>query len=64
MDVDLGKWRRVFPFAVDGEECPECGGWMTEEYVREPAIQEHWRGVPALVCEDCDHAILRDDGAD
>lgn len=56
MDVDLGRWRRFFPFALGAERCPECDGWMTEDYVRAPSLQDHWRGIRAMVCEDCGYA--------
>ena len=55
--IDWQKWARKFPFVAPGKRCPECGeGWMHEDYVHDPATQDHWRGVEALVCEECDYA--------
>lgn len=35
--------------------CPECGGVLERDYVRAPHLQDHWRGVPADVCTECDY---------
>lgn len=58
VDIDWAKWARQFPMTLGGKRCPEedCRGWMAEDYVRDPATQDHWRGVEALVCQDCGHA--------
>lgn len=42
------------------QSCPECGGDLEEDWVRAPSVQDHWRGVPALTCEDCDYVEVRD----
>lgn len=56
--VDLARYKRIFPFALDVQRCPDCGAWMERSYTRDPATQAHWRGVEAYVCtdDDCDYA--------
>lgn len=60
MNLDVRKWARRFPLVLEIEDCEECGGPMTETRARAPAIQEHWRGVPAWECRDCGHTTLKE----
>lgn len=60
--MDLSKWRQRYPFALAGADyCPRCLDdgrqvLLEDDYVRDPHTQEHWRGVPALSCPDCEYA--------
>lgn len=56
----LDKWYRLFPFALDAHQCEDCGAYMSTEYVQAPAVQDHWRGVEAWVCADCDRVEYKD----
>lgn len=63
------KFARLFPFALDAKPCPECAEdgetvYMESDHVREPALQDHWRGIEAWVCPGCDHAVEKDDDVD
>lgn len=49
------RWLHV---GTDTPTCPECGGDLEHTHVRMPALQEHFRGVPALSCEGCEYAEL------
>lgn len=40
----------------DRLECPDCGGLLEQGYQRSVAEQGHWRGIPALKCDDCGYA--------
>lgn len=60
MDIDLGRFKRQFPFTVDVKPCPECGAWMERGYERDPRDQDHWRGVPAYSCPECGYAERAD----
>ena len=41
--------------------CPECGAELDEDYVRAPSLQNHWRGVLADVCPECDYTKIREE---
>lgn len=47
-------WQQLFPLD-SADSCPECGAFLDREFVRDPATQDHWRGVEAAVCPDCEH---------
>lgn len=53
VDLDIGRFKRLFPFSLGVKECEDCGAWMEEDYVRDPYTQSHFRGVLAWVCPDC-----------
>lgn len=38
--------------SANEEVCPDCGAPLEQGYVRAPNVQDHWRGVQAMVCSD------------
>lgn len=54
--MDLRAALRGLNLGIGLRTCPECGDLMDEDYVRDPLTQDHWRGVRAHVCRECDHA--------
>ena len=54
--------QRWLAATTEERTCPECGAPLEPGYIRAPADQDHWRGIPAEVCsEDCGYAEASED---
>jgi len=59
--MDLRSALRSLNLGLDIQRCPECNAVLERDRVRSPSQQEHWRGVEANVCPECDYAEAVDD---